>query len=74
MTAEELVFLEVDDVIELHPAQLEVFGGGSGLFSLTRSRVASDLVSTKPGPTPRQAVALVSDIAILFPHVAPPHS
>ena len=31
MTAEELVFLDVDDVIELHAAQLEVFGGGSGL-------------------------------------------
>lgn len=31
MTAEELVFLDVDDVIELHAAQLEVFGGGAGL-------------------------------------------
>lgn len=31
MTAEELVFLDVDDVIELHAAQLEVSGGGAGL-------------------------------------------
>jgi death on curing protein len=31
MISEELVFLEVDDVIELHASQLEVFGGGSGL-------------------------------------------
>lgn len=31
MTADDLVFLDVDDVVELHAAQLEVFGGGSGL-------------------------------------------
>ena len=31
MTAAELVFLDVYDVIELHAAQLEVFGGGTGL-------------------------------------------
>lgn len=31
MTSDELVFLEVEDVEELHAAQLEVFGGGSGL-------------------------------------------
>ena len=31
MTTDELVFLDVDDVIELHTSQLEVFGGGSGL-------------------------------------------
>lgn len=31
MTAEELVFLDVDDVIELHALQLELFGGGAGL-------------------------------------------
>jgi death-on-curing protein len=31
MSAEELVFLDVDDVIELHAAQLDVFGGGAGL-------------------------------------------
>ena len=31
MTAEELVFLDVDDVIELHAMQLELFGGGAGL-------------------------------------------
>jgi death-on-curing protein len=31
VTAEDLVFLDVDDVLELHAAQLGVFGGGEGL-------------------------------------------
>ncbi len=31
MTAEELDFLDADEVLDLHAAQLEVFGGGSGL-------------------------------------------
>ena len=31
MNAQELIFLEVEDVIELHAMQLEEFGGGTGL-------------------------------------------
>lgn len=31
MNTEELVFLDVDDVLELHALQLEEFGGGAGL-------------------------------------------
>ena len=31
MNAEELTFLDVDDVLELHAMQLEEFGGGAGL-------------------------------------------
>lgn len=47
MTAEDLVFLDVDDVLELHAAQLDVFGGGSGLRDrgLLESAVAQPQVS-----------------------------
>ena len=31
MIEEEPTFLDVDDVLELHAAQLEIFGGGAGL-------------------------------------------
>lgn len=31
MTADEPVFLDVEDVLEIHAEQLEVFGGGAGL-------------------------------------------
>jgi death-on-curing protein len=31
VSTEELVFLDVDDVLELHAMQLEEFGGGAGL-------------------------------------------
>lgn len=31
MTEEDLVFLDVEDVLDLHAAQLEEFGGGAGL-------------------------------------------
>lgn len=31
MNVDDIVFLDVDDVIELHASQLELFGGGAGL-------------------------------------------
>ena len=31
MSVDDIVFLDVDDVIELHASQLELFGGGAGL-------------------------------------------
>ena len=31
MNPEELVFLDVDDVIEIHAAQIEIFGGSAGM-------------------------------------------
>ena len=31
MNVEDIVFLDVDEVIELHASQLELFGGGAGL-------------------------------------------
>ena len=31
MSSEELTFLDVDDVVELHAMQIEEFGGGEGL-------------------------------------------
>ena len=31
MNVDDIVFLDVDDIIELHASQLELFGGGAGL-------------------------------------------
>ena len=31
MNVDDIVFLDVDEVIELHASQLELFGGGAGL-------------------------------------------
>ena len=31
MSANDPLFLDVDDVLEIHAAQLEVYGGGAGL-------------------------------------------
>jgi len=31
VNVEDIVFLDVDEVIELHASQLELFGGGAGL-------------------------------------------
>jgi death on curing protein len=31
VNVDDIVFLDVDDVIELHASQLELFGGGAGL-------------------------------------------
>ena len=34
MSSDEPVFLDVDDVLEVHAKQLELFGGGEGIRDL----------------------------------------
>lgn len=31
MSADELLFLDVEDILEIHATQLEIYGGGAGL-------------------------------------------
>lgn len=47
MNVDDIVFLDVDDILELHAGQLELFGGGAGLRDrgLLESAVAQPLAS-----------------------------